>query len=189
MRHYHWYYLSALLLSLAMVSPQGSAQPKAGIQKLVERGKYLVQFGGCSDCHSPKIMTPQGPVPDDTKLLSGSPSTTLVPEIPGNVLAPGKWGVLSSDDLTIWAGPWGVSFTANLTPDPNNGLGKWTEAMFIKALRTGKHMGEGRMILPPMPWQGVGSLTDADLKAVFAYLHSLKPIDNTVHDPIPPAGQ
>jgi hypothetical protein len=61
--------------------------------------------------------------------------------------------------------------------------------VFIKAMRTGKHMGAGRPILPPMPWPGIGLLTDDDLKAVFAYLHSLKPINNMVPPPTPPAGQ
>jgi hypothetical protein len=59
--------------------------------------------------------------------------------------------------------------------------------MFVKALRTGKDMGEGRPILPPMPWDPIGKLKDHDLKAIFAYLRSLKPIHNPIHDPIPPA--
>lgn len=188
MRHHRWYTFLALLLSLGLTSRLGLAQQQAGMKMLIERGKYLVEFGGCTDCHSPKNMTPQGPVPDPTRLLSGSPSTSPLPAVPENVLAPDKWGALTTNDLTAWAGPWGVSFAANLTPDRNTGLGNWTEAMFIKALRTGKHMGEGRMILPPMPWEGIGKLKDADLKAIFAYLHSLKPINNPVHDPLPPAG-
>jgi hypothetical protein len=49
-------------------------------------------------------------------------------------------------------------------------------------------MGEGRQILPPMPWEDIGQSTDSDLKAMFAYLKSLKPIHNPNHDPIPPAG-
>lgn len=86
-----------------------------------------------------------------------------------------------------WAGPWGVSFTANLTPDQNTGLGVWTEDVFIAALRSGKHMGTGRPILPPMPWMWISKMTDDDLKAVFAYLRTIKPITNHVPDPIPPA--
>jgi hypothetical protein len=53
-------------------------------------------------------------------------------------------------------------------------------------MRTGKHLGVGRAILPPMPWPGVAALTDEDLKALFAYLQSLKPISNLVPQPIPP---
>lgn len=158
------------------------------MKKIVDRGKYLVDFGGCHDCHSPKVFGPNGPSVDPSKILSGAPAGQQVPAIPGDALGQGKWGALTTPDLTTWAGPWGVSFARNLTPDKETGLGSWTEAMFIKAMRTGKDMGEGRPILPPMPWDAVGKLSDGDLKAVFAYLKSLKPIHNPVHDPIPPSG-
>ncbi|MEW6510053.1 MAG: c-type cytochrome [Bacteroidota bacterium] len=158
------------------------------MQRLIERGKMLVTFGGCSDCHTPKILTPQGPVLDTTRLLAGAPAGAKVPEVPAGVLGPDKWGALTTPDLTTWGGPWGISFARNLTPDVATGLGSWTEAMFIKALRTGKDMGEGRPILPPMPWEGIGQLPDHELKAIFAYLKSLKPIKNPIHDPIPPPG-
>jgi hypothetical protein len=54
---------------------------------------------------------------------------------------------------TAFAGPWGVSFAANLTPDLETGLGTWTEDMFVRALRTGTHRGEpqGRKLYPPWP--------------------------------------
>jgi hypothetical protein len=81
-----------------------------------------------------------------------------------------------------------VSFPRNLTPDQATGLGSWTEEMFIKTLRLGKHQGEGRDLLPPMPWQSIGQFNDDDLKAIWAYLQSIPPIDNAVPDPIPPAG-
>ena len=97
-----------------------------------------------------------------------------------------KMWMHSTLDATAWIGPWGVSYTANLTPDPETGLGNWTEALFIKALRTGKHMGVGRPILPPMPWQGIGQVSDQDLKDIFAYLQSIKPVHNKVPDPIAP---
>jgi hypothetical protein len=48
-------------------------------------------------------------------------------------------------------------------------------------------MGEGRPILPPMPWEDIGKAKDGDLKDIFAYLQSLTPVKNAVHDPIPPA--
>jgi hypothetical protein len=85
--------------------------------------------------------------------------------------------------LTAWAGPWGGSYAANLTPDEATGLGIWTEELFIQALRSGKHMGVGRDILPPMPWQNCAVLTDSDLRAIFAYLRSIPPIRNSV--PVP----
>ena len=92
--------------------------------------------------------------------------------------------------LTAWAGPWGVSFAANLTPDKETGIAEWSEEHFIQALRTGKHQGQpnGRDILPPMPWQFFKSMTDEDLKAIFAYLRSLPPVKNQVPLPVlPPA--
>ncbi len=186
MNHRPWESALALALCLVLALAEGSAQQKSGVAALVERGKALVQFGGCNDCHSPKVMTPEGPAVDMAKPLSGSPSSGTLPEVPNNVLGPEKWGAMTTNDMTAWVGPWGVSFAANLTPDKNTGLGNWTEAMFIKALRTGKHMGEGRGILPPMPWDGIRTLKDEDLKAIFAYLRTLKPINNPVHDPIPP---
>ena len=154
----------------------------------VEHGRYLVTIGGCNDCHSPKVFTPMGPVPDTTKLLSGSPANQKLPDSPKDVLGQDKWGAVASNDMTVWVGPWGTSFSRNLTPDMNTGLGSWTEEMFIKALRTGKDMGEGRDILPPMPWQEFSILKDQDLKDIFAYLKSLPPIDNAVPDPFSPTG-
>ena len=69
-------------------------------------------------------------------MLSGHPADQKIPAIPAGALGPGKWGALGTPDLTGWAGAWGVSYAANLTPDQTTGLGKWTEAMFIKAVRT-----------------------------------------------------
>jgi cytochrome c553 len=186
MKHVLNFGLAALCALFLAQSPL-AAQPKKSAKSMIERGKWLVNLGGCDHCHSPKVFGPMGPAPDTTQLLSGHPAMPKAPEIPAGVLAPDKWGVLVTNDLTAWAGPWGVSFAKNLTPDVATGIGSWTEAMFIKALRTGKDMGEGRPILPPMPWQNIGQLSDADLKAIFAYLRSLKPIANAVPDPIPPA--
>jgi hypothetical protein len=99
---------------------------------------------------------------------------------------PDKWGAITTSDLTAWAGPWGISFTSNLTPDVQTGMGGWTAESFIKTMRTGKHLGVGRPLLPPMPWSSLAVLTDQDLKAVFAYLKSLKPMQNQVPEPLPP---
>ncbi len=151
----------------------------------IARGKYLVNIGGCNDCHSPKIMTAMGPIPDSTKLLSGHPADQPLAAVDPSISAPGKW-VLTDDGTTTWVGPWGISYTANLTPDSSTGLGLWTADIFIKTMRTGKHMGTGRMLLPPMPWQSIGKLSDNDLRAMFAYLQTLKPINNRVPAPVPP---
>lgn len=155
----------------------------------VERGKYLVTVSGCNDCHSPKLFTAAGPAPDTTRLLSGHLSSARLPEIPKGILGPEQWGAITTNDMTAWVGPWGVSFAYNLTPHPATGIGSWTEAMFIQILKTGKFMGTSRDILPPMPWQEIGKMTDDDLRAVFAYLKSLPPIDNAIPAPIPPGQQ
>jgi hypothetical protein len=154
----------------------------------VARGKYLVRLSSCTDCHSPKIMTAMGPMDDTTRYLSGSPSTEKIPDIPAGIIAPDKWGALSTNDQTGWAGPWGMSFAFNLTPDKQTGTGAWTQDIFIKTMRTGKHMGAGRDILPPMPWPSLAKAKDEDLASIFAYLQSLPAIQNQVPIPIPPAG-
>ena len=171
---------ASLLQGVAVASETGNNQ------QLIKRGEYLVNYGGCNDCHTPKRSTPEGPIPDKDKLLSGHPSTALLPEVPPGIIGPGKWGALTNNDLTAWVGPWGVSFAANLTPDDRTGMGGWTDELFIKAMRTGKHLGAGRAILPPMPWFSLAALTDEDLNAMFAYLKSIKPIENQVPQPIPP---
>jgi mono/diheme cytochrome c family protein len=154
---------------------------------MIKRGDYIVATGGCNDCHTPKIMTPQGPKLDSSRLLSGHPENSPLPPIDKKALQPGNW-MLFAPDLTSAVGPWGMTHSANLTSDVETGIGNWTEASFIKALRTGKHKGldEGRPIMPPMPWQEIGKLTDDDLKAVFAFLKSTPPIKNRVPDPVPP---
>jgi hypothetical protein len=169
---------------------QKTAKPAAATGKSaqLELGRHLVTLGGCNDCHSPKTFSAAGPQPDLTRELSGAPGDAKLPEIPTGVLGPDKWGALCTNDLTTWAGPWGVSYGINLTPDQDTGTGSWTEQMFIQAMRTGKHLGapSGRPILPPMPWYAIATLSDNELKAIWAYLHSLKPIHNAVPDPVPP---
>ena len=151
----------------------------------LRRGELLAKFGGCNDCHTPKLMTPKGPQLDESRLLSGYPAHASLPAVPQGVIGPTQWGAVTTKDGTAWAGPWGISFAANLTPDVT-GLSGWTEVQFIQTMRTGKHLGVGRDILPPMPWFGVAALPDADLKALFGYLQSLKPISNQAPQPVPP---
>jgi hypothetical protein len=156
---------------------------------LVERGKYLVTVGGCGDCHSPKVSTAAGPAPDAARLFSGYPSSVKLPEIPKGILGPAQWGALTTNDMTAWVGPWGASFASNLTPHPATGIGNWSEALFFQALKSGKFMGTSRDMLPPMPWQAISNMKDDDLKAMFAYLMSLPPIDNAIPAPLPPSQQ
>ena len=165
----------------------GASPAATPTQSQIERGKMLVIGGACHDCHTPKKFGPNGPEPDIDRMLSGHPEDIKVnaPYQP----APGSpWAYAASADLTAWSGPWGISFPANLTPDTLTGLrsGVWTEALFIKALRTGKHMGTARDILPPMPWDFYGQLSDDDLKALWAYLGTIRAVKNHVPDPIPP---
>lgn len=180
--------LTMLVMGGCKGGDNGSAPLTA--EEQIKRGEYLTTvLGGCGDCHSPKIFGPQGPQEEISIRFSGHPAGQLLPEVPAGVLGPDKWGVIGTNDMTAWVGPWGISFAANLTPDQITGSGAWTEAAFIKAMRTGKHLGAGRDILPPMPWPSLGKATDEDLKAILAYLKSLPPIPNMVPQPIPPAGQ
>jgi cytochrome c553 len=171
--------LVAVLVAVACSGP--AAVP---VQSPVERGKFLVTIGGCNDCHTPLKMGAKGPEPDLSRLLSGHPSEMQLPPPPA--LPPGPWMMVASATATAYAGPWGISYSANLTPDPETGIGAWEESTFIQAMRTGKHLGGGREILPPMPWQGLGTLGDDDLKAIFAYLRSVPPIKNRIPEPSPP---
>lgn len=176
--------LASIPLSLLLIGGKATRQADAR-QALLKRGEYLVRFGDCSACHTPLKFGPNGPEPDMTRFLSGHPEDT---KLPPPDLKPGPWFAATAG-MTAWTGPWGISYAANLTPDINTGMGIWTEDMFLKAMRAGKHMGAGREILPPMPWQSLGALTDDDLKSVFAYLKALPSINNRVPDPLPPAGR
>lgn len=109
-------------------------------QAQIARGRYLVDAIGCGDCHSPKL---RGMQPDPSRLLSGHPAEQKLPPFPKEVIGADKWGAAASNDFTAWAGPWGVSFAANLTPDKETGLGNWTANLFVKTMRTGKHWGTG----------------------------------------------
>jgi len=174
-------------LFLVLIVQTGWSSPNDNDKKFdsqTERGKYLVDVGGCNDCHTPHIMTKNGPALDQTRLLSGHPADAKLPNFDFEIVRNGEWAMFSGD-MTAMVGPWGVSYSANLTPDNQTGTGLWTPEIFKAALRTGKHMGKGRPILPPMPWFNFAKMTDADLDAIFAYLRSLKPINNQVPPPIP----
>jgi len=162
-------------------APEATAAPDA--QKLA-RGKYLVTVAGCNDCHTPWNMGPKGPEPDMSRMLSGHPQSAQLPPAPQ--LPEGPWVVTVAHTNTAWSGPWGVSFTANLTPDPETGLGTWTQRNFTETIRTGRHMGRGRPVLPPMPIPMYRNFTDEDLEAIFTYLQSIPAISNRVPEPLPP---
>ena len=170
---------------VAAAEPGAAAAPASAPASadLVAGGRYLVTVVGCNDCHTPLKMGKTGPEPDMTRMLSGHPEGMKLPPPPK---LEGPWEMVATNTLTAFGGPWGISYAMNLTPDQNTGIGIWTEDMFIKAMRTGKHMGTSRTILPPMPWPWYGKMRDEELKAIFAYLKSIPPIKNRVPDPTPP---
>lgn len=184
-------FLQALAMGLMCMSCQPSeseivaAEPVMTQEELVLHGEYLVNVIGCHDCHTPKMMGPQGPQPDPDRLLMGHPAEdALAPYDPSTT----KGWVLFNMHNTAVVGPWGTSFAANLTSD-DTGIGTWTEAQFFKAIREGKYKGldGSRPLLPPMPWPSYARMPDEDLRAIFSYLKTVKPIRNIVPAPIPPA--
>ena len=171
--------IAAPLLVIAS-QPATAASPE-----IVARGKYLVSTSGCHDCHTPFKLGASGPEPDMSRALSGHPEGLVMPPPP--TLPAGPWLVTSAATNTAWAGPWGVSFTANLTPDAETGMGKWTVKNFRDTIRTGRHMGRGRAVLPPMPVPAYNNFTDGDLDAIYHYLQSIPAIKNRVPEPWAPA--
>ena len=171
------------IMATCIVSCNNSDTKKEATQgvisndSLIKRGAYLVAITGCDDCHTPKKMGAMGPEPDMELRLSGYRSDVPLPPVDTNVIKKG-WA-LGNAELTGWAGPWGASFAANITSD-ETGIGSWTEEQFKKALTQGKWKGmdSNRTLLPPMPWQGFSNLTDEDVKAIFAFLKSTKPVKN-----------
>jgi hypothetical protein len=149
------------------------------------RGKYLVGIMGCNDCHSPKRMGENGPEIIPELLFSGYPSERPVVNFDSPLLKEG-FGMFYPD-LTAAAGPWGISFAGNLTPDAT-GIGNWTEEQFKIALTQGKFKGleNARMLLPPMPWLNYSEMKDEDIRAVFKYLQSIDPVENVVPAPVSP---
>lgn len=175
--------VAALVLIAFTFRPIAAPVAVQGTDAKVARGAYLVTIMGCNDCHTPWKMGPQGPEPDMTRMLSGHPQDLVV--TPAR-LDKGPWGSATAVTNTAFSGAWGVSFTANLTPDPETGLGKWTEETFIRTIRTGRHEGHGRPILPPMPYPQYRNATDEDLSAVFSFLRTIPAIRNRVPQPIDP---
>jgi len=150
----------------------------------VKRGAYIVNAVGCDDCHSPKKMGAHGPEIIPELRFSGFPHDGKLPPVDTNQVKNG-W-TLFAPDLTAAVGMWGASFAGNITSD-ETGIGNWTETNFLTAIRKGKLKGlEGsRDLLPPMPWFAYKNMTDEDLKSIFAYLKTTKPVKNIVPRPKP----
>jgi hypothetical protein len=150
-----------------------------------EWGQHLVIIAGCNDCHTPKKMTDHGPDLDSSLLLSGHPAAMPAPDVDRKDLE--KKGIAATQTLTAWVGPWGISYAGNITSDPT-GIGGWEFTTFETAIRHGKYKGieTNRPLMPPMPWQMIKEMTDGELRAVFAFLKSTKPISNVVPQYQPP---
>lgn len=129
-----------------------------------------------------------GPEEDTSLLLSGHPAKVPPPDVDRNAME--TKGLVVTQTLTAWVGPWGISYAANLTSD-TTGIGMWSEDQFMYAIRNGKLKGfkGSRDLLPPMPWRAFRNLNDDELKAIFAYLKSTKPIVNMVPQPAAPVVQ
>jgi hypothetical protein len=175
------------MILMTMAALVGCAKPdaKQPAANPALRGKLLVTTSGCHDCHTPMKMGAHGPERDFSRALSGHPAELVMPPAPE--LPAGPWMFTAAATMTAWSGPWGVSFTANLTPDKDTGIGTWTKQTFIDTIRNGRHMGAGRPLLPPMPAAAIAQMSDDDLGAIYAYLATLPPINNKVPAPILPA--
>lgn len=189
-KRYFIYYFAALILPLSLSCNDGKYEEKPEEKKMtlndsIKRGEYLVKVIGCHDCHSPKKIGERGPEEIPELALSGFQQSDSLPPMNKTTMESG-W-MLMKGDLTAFAGPWGVSYAANITSD-DTGIGTWSMDQFKIAMREGKLKGQkdGRMILPPMPWQNFASLSDEDIESMFKYLQSTKPVNNAVPAPIPP---
>jgi mono/diheme cytochrome c family protein len=182
--------ISFILFNTSCTNKQQSAKEETEVadtkpEDVIKHGEYLVTIMGCNDCHSPKQMGAQGPEVISELMLSGYPADRPVVKFTDPMLKEG-FGMFYPD-LTAAAGPWGVSFAANITPD-ETGIGNWSEEQFKKALTEGKYKGleEGRMLLPPMPWFNYKSMADTDVNAIYTYLMSINPVSNVVPSPVSP---
>ena len=117
----------------------------------LERGKYIYNLGDCDGCHSEH----------DTKLYDFP-----VPE--------DRQGV--GQIFPLLEGP-GKIVVRNITPDPETGLGKWTDGEKIRAIREGISK-DGSMLFPIMPYPEFRHMSDEDVQSLVAYLNTLPPVRN-----------
>ena len=145
--------VGAAAVAALLVAPVVGAHADAQ----TDRGKYLVNFGGCNDCHTPGYFVGK---PDMKSYLGGSDVGFGIPGL-------------------------GVFVGRNLTPDKETGLGGWTRAQIVAALTTGKRP-DGRILAPIMPWEAFSKLSRADTLAIAVYLQSLPPVKHAVAGPFGP---
>lgn len=122
------------------------AAPVAAQDSSLERGRYLVTIMDCGGCHTRGVMMGK---PDPALYLAGSEVGFHLPGL-------------------------GYFYPPNLTPDPETGLGEWSEDDIVRALRTGERP-DGRILAPIMPSQAYAALTDEDVYAIAAFLKSMAP--------------
>ena len=149
--------IALALMSFAIISGTGETRAQTLAPAQIERGKYLVEFGGCNDCHTPGYFLGK---PDTSRYLGGSDVGFEIPK------------------AGVFAGP-------NLTPDRESGLGNWTKEQIIAALQTGVRP-DGRILATVMPWQAFAKLTKEDVSAIADYLKSLPPVRHKVPGPFGP---
>lgn len=182
-----FYYITfGLLLLITFVGLKNlSAKNEADKSEIIEKGRIITEIFGCVDCHSPKIQEGEFLVNDPEKLFSGHPADNKLPQFSPDIIGPGKWRGLFTDSMTAWGGPWGISYAANLTPDKKTGIGRLSEDNFVSILNIGIHSNMNRKLMEPMPWKEISELRDDDLKAVFQYLKTVKPVRNNVPESVP----
>ncbi|MDD2792209.1 MAG: diheme cytochrome c-553 [Sediminibacterium sp.] len=168
---------SVIAFTFACTNEPETVKVKVSKDSLVQRGKYLVEVIGCGDCHTPKVMTPMGPVPDTALLLSGHRQNLPEQEISQDAFKKG-W-VLFNGENTSLATPGFISYASNLTSD-STGIGSWSFEQFKTALQKGKWKGleNSRPLFPPMPWQNFAKLKEEDVRAIYEYLQSTRPVKN-----------
>ncbi|HMI79330.1 MAG TPA: c-type cytochrome [Ferruginibacter sp.] len=174
--------VAIMVISCNNNEPARTSATAISNDSLIKRGSYLVNAIGCDDCHSPKIMGSHGPEIIPELRFGGYPAKRPVAKVDTNVIKNG-W-VMLGPDLTNAVGPWGMSFAGNISSD-ETGIGTWSEKQFFKVLREGKFKGldGSRDLLPPMPWFVYKNMTDDDIRSIFAYLKSTKPVNNIVPAP------
>ncbi len=140
-----------------------SGQVAAQDLELLEQGRYLVELIGCSVCHTDGALIGE---PRIDEWLAGS-----------NV------GIAYSNPMK-YDNP-GIVFPGNLTPDPKTGIGRWSDDEIVSAIRHGLDR-QGNRLIQAMPWLIYEKISDADTRAIVAYLRSLPPVEHKVPDDVPP---
>jgi mono/diheme cytochrome c family protein len=138
----------------------------------VERGNYLVNYlGHCAGCHTP--LAPNGES-DMSLYLSGVPAKYAGTKV-------------GRPQVAGFPGPRGARFyAANLTPDPETGLGRWSEEQFVRTFKHGVRPDGTKYATSPMEWNIYANMKEEDVRAIYRYLRTIKAIPNKVPANIPP---